>query len=55
MLAEQHGAAQLKERSLEFIGAKPGEVMATAGWLATGLPNAKWRAGADFVAMLQRI
>ena len=41
VLAEQHGATQLKERSLEFIGAKPGEVMATEGWLAPrAYPNA---------------
>ena len=40
VLADQHHAAQLKEHCLEFIGAQPGEVMATEGWQLLGTqPN----------------
>ena len=40
VLADRHHAMQLKELCLEFIGAKPAEVMATEGWQLLGTqPN----------------
>ena len=40
LLADRHHAAQLKEHTLEFIGERPAEVMASEGWQLLGTePN----------------